>query len=1300
MKRLLSIGLIIVLATMQVQSQEEKFSRYLFAYFEGGGNAAQQEHLRFAISRDAVNWRALNNNQIVVASDTISKSGGIRDPHILRGENGEYLIVATDMSSYRHGWVDNPGIVLMRSTDLVNWTHAFIELKTAFPTNFGDAYWVWAPQVIYDEEVGKYMIYFTLQRNDRKTLVTYYAYANADFTAFEAEPQMLFDAKYGSIDNDIIKGPDGKWHLFYKGNIKNSAGQEIQKGIQQAVADNLRGPYKEDFAFLDAYANNSTDVEGSSTFKLIGQQKYILMYDLYGAGRYEYQISTDLWHWTQKPLSFTKDFFPRHGSVIPITLDEAKRMAAKWPSVDLDSLLTESPWVEPDDDGGQLLVEYSFSTTTDDAGRFPYTLSGSAQCQTLNDGNTVVAIGKRNGYIDLSAHMAKSILPQIQTNHTISLDICVGADNSLSSFCWVWALANGTGQYSGMVNQAGNANWYYEIKNGSASQAYSQKGLTTDVWHTITAVQRGKMCKLYIDGQLLGSGFTDIRFSDFAKAITQCWLGRSPFGADAYMINTLFDNFRIYNKALTEEQVQALYASRPTTTEVVVTDEERIAELRQELSAAYAARYIHQSAKLPTTSSFGRVTWTYAETTPGYVTFNSNTFKVVKRDAQAVVAGTLQGEVNYNGQAFTVFDQPIPVTVAPDDNAVGYLYCHMPDLVPQTGNGLVVSQTITYALGKKEDKGLVFNELLGGNGVIKGVGTTIPWMRDAFILRDKNGNGYYMVNTDLYNSGKGGTDAADACYIGMFRSFDLINWTYTRCDVKGFLRQHPTKDIYNDAGTALLTPDKIFRVWASQLTYIGDDLYLYYGIGNSDNGQADHIYLSKVNDTFTGIEDIRMLYGDNRGAIALDADIIYLETDQRYHMFFRDVSKANIRDIACTDLLHPEWDEECVSFVDPGNFEAPSVFRRINEDVWNVGCVNWSNGPNKGYHFRTADAMLQNLKDAPAMSGNLSPQHGSFLMLSQTEWDLLQTWNDLNGVIENVKWKMNNGAGDEETIANLRSAIAKAETDLYVKRTEPVDLEALLQTLEADLEAIKAQFKSHESQFTLSADSINKLIENATPITITNGDFASNASGWTTVSTPNTANGVAEFFAAGYVDYNASIKQELRGLENGTYLVTCQAFERNGHNDGEGRNYQTGAELLRYHLFANTAQTNVCSMYSTPYSGVNSLNGYVDGMVSANNVFSASPDNYLCGVVVKVTNGRLSFGIKRDFTTVHTTDWCCFDNFRVYRLADAPTEIGAIRNGQRTMAKEAVAVYDLVGRSVATPRHGQVYIIDGKKVRF
>ena len=319
-----------------------EWAGFLFAYFEGSGDKDLQEQLRFAVSEDARNWYSLNGNRPILASDSISESGGIRDPHILRGEDGCYYIVATDMHTFdpEQGWGSNPGIVLLKSRDLVNWQHARINLAKDWPA-FSDAYWVWAPQTIYDRKARKYMIYFTLQRtgDGRKSLITYYAYANRDFTAFASEPKVLFAAKYGSIDNDIIE-IDHSYNLFYKGNTKDENGKEVKNGIQRATAKKLTGPYQEDFKYLDAYAGTRTHVEGSSVFKLNtplpngggvgGEALWVLMYDLYSSGRYEYQTSQDLETWTEEPQSFRKDFFPRHGSVISVTAEELERLQQRW----------------------------------------------------------------------------------------------------------------------------------------------------------------------------------------------------------------------------------------------------------------------------------------------------------------------------------------------------------------------------------------------------------------------------------------------------------------------------------------------------------------------------------------------------------------------------------------------------------------------------------------------------------------------------------------------------------------------------------------------------------------------------------------------------------------------------------------------------------------------------------------------------------------------------------------------------------------------------------------------------------
>lgn len=313
---------------------EQEFQGYLFTYFEGSGPRNRDEQFRFGLSTDAVNWFALNKNQPVISSEQVSGTGGIRDPHILRGEDQKrYYLVATDMSTAKNGWGHNPGIVMLRSGDLISWQSAVIDLEKLYPARFKNVQWVWAPQTIYDPAAGRYLVYFTVKFKEDAKLDFYAAYANADFSGFINEPTLMFSPKYGAIDGDIIY-KDGVYHFYYKGNTKDEKGKETANGIQQATAKSLQGPWTEDFKYLDAYSPKKIVVEGSSIFKLNDSDSYVLMYDLYTNHRYEFQRSKDLYNFSQKPESFTKNFYPRHGSVIGITDGEIKRLKEKWGETD------------------------------------------------------------------------------------------------------------------------------------------------------------------------------------------------------------------------------------------------------------------------------------------------------------------------------------------------------------------------------------------------------------------------------------------------------------------------------------------------------------------------------------------------------------------------------------------------------------------------------------------------------------------------------------------------------------------------------------------------------------------------------------------------------------------------------------------------------------------------------------------------------------------------------------------------------------------------------------------------------
>ena len=295
---------------------------YLFTYFNS--NDPKDEQICYAISDDGYNYTPLNMGMPVIESDTIALTQCVRDPHILRCEDGKtFYMVVTDMRS-AYGWSSNRGMVLRKSTDLVNWQHSTINFPTRYTKAWKNVIRVWAPETIYDHKAGKYMVFYSLRTSDPKSYdKIYYQYANEDFTDLEGEPQWLFDAGNATIDGDIVYNEaDQLYHLFYK--------QESGRGIYQAVAKNLTDKWQ----MLDGNVEQTKEaVEGVGVCKAIDGKSWIIMYDCYGSGHYQFCKSTDLktFEFVQNTATRGK-FTPRHGTIIPITRAERERLLKAFPN--------------------------------------------------------------------------------------------------------------------------------------------------------------------------------------------------------------------------------------------------------------------------------------------------------------------------------------------------------------------------------------------------------------------------------------------------------------------------------------------------------------------------------------------------------------------------------------------------------------------------------------------------------------------------------------------------------------------------------------------------------------------------------------------------------------------------------------------------------------------------------------------------------------------------------------------------------------------------------------------------------
>ena len=301
-------------------TSDNEMVAYLFTYFNS--NAPEDEQICYAISDDGYNYTPLNHGLPVISSDTIALTQCVRDPHILRCEDGKtFYMVCTDMRS-QLGWSSNRGIVLLKSTDLIHWQHSTVNFPTRYTKTWKNVFRVWAPETIYDRQAGKYMVFYSLRTSDPGSFDRiYYQYANSDFTDLEGEPRWLFDARNATIDGDIVYNEaDQLYHLFYK--------QESGRGIYQAVAKNLTDRWQ----MIDGHVEQTEEaVEGVGVCKALDGKSWIIMYDCYSNGHYQFCRSEDLKTFQFVQNTETKGkFTPRHGTIIPITLAEKERLLKEY----------------------------------------------------------------------------------------------------------------------------------------------------------------------------------------------------------------------------------------------------------------------------------------------------------------------------------------------------------------------------------------------------------------------------------------------------------------------------------------------------------------------------------------------------------------------------------------------------------------------------------------------------------------------------------------------------------------------------------------------------------------------------------------------------------------------------------------------------------------------------------------------------------------------------------------------------------------------------------------------------------
>ncbi len=316
--------------------EEKDFGGYLLVYFKD-----QTQSGYMAISRDGYTFVDVNQGHVVFDGQLIAEQKGVRDPHITRGPDGAFYLVMTDLHIFgqragfrttqwerpqeRYGWGNNRAIVMMKSFDLIHWTHKSFRVDKAFE-EFNDIGCAWAPQTIYDDKTGRMMVYFTMRMGGVVACNIYTSYADADFTKLETKPVRI--ENIGGIDADITKVGD-KYQMHFVADAK----------ILHAVSGQINQGYQAETRRIDP---NTVNTEAPNVFKRLGTGTYVLMYDVYGArpGNMGFSETTDFVTYknigrfnegVMKTVGFER---PKHGAVTYLTPTELKAAVQHW-QVDL-----------------------------------------------------------------------------------------------------------------------------------------------------------------------------------------------------------------------------------------------------------------------------------------------------------------------------------------------------------------------------------------------------------------------------------------------------------------------------------------------------------------------------------------------------------------------------------------------------------------------------------------------------------------------------------------------------------------------------------------------------------------------------------------------------------------------------------------------------------------------------------------------------------------------------------------------------------------------------------------------------
>src|SRR5574344_1782275 len=228
---------------------------------------------------------------------------------------------------------------------------------------------------------------------------------------------------------------------------------------------------------------------------------------------------------------------------------------------------------------GQVRVVYSFEKgiATDDGNSYAGSLVNNAEIVTLKDGNHALSTGAENGYLDLGAALGNAVLPHLDSDFSVSIDLYSSADNNLQSdgnFLWTFSSqAPSSNPSNYMMMRIKNSATGYTMRFGTTNYRLGEsQSVPTGKWLNLTYVHQGDSAFLYMDGERIeakdyssswgwgpqqNSYVTPASLYMNAGSMDYNYIGKSPWSSNAYVKNALVDNFVIVDTAMDAAKIKA-----------------------------------------------------------------------------------------------------------------------------------------------------------------------------------------------------------------------------------------------------------------------------------------------------------------------------------------------------------------------------------------------------------------------------------------------------------------------------------------------------------------------------------------------------------------------------------------------------------------------------------------------------------------------------------------------------------------------------------------------------------------------